>query len=112
MEAGDRGQPAPLQDITGRALDMPPERPCMSGEFHPTSARRPAVPESVPTTEDAAHVSRPAVSSCSKVLQLTPSGPVTVVVPRHSRRGDVVRIVGCGVPGPRGRGDLFVELGS
>jgi hypothetical protein len=42
----------------------------------------------------------------------TPSGPVIVVVPRHSRRGDVVRIVGRGVPGPRGRGDLFVELGS
>ena len=42
----------------------------------------------------------------------TPSGPVTVVVPRRSRRGDVVRIVGRGVPGPRGRGDLFVELTS
>jgi hypothetical protein len=42
----------------------------------------------------------------------TPSGPVTVVVPRHSRHGDVVRIPGRGVPGPRGRGDLFVELGS
>lgn len=43
---------------------------------------------------------------------LTPSGPVTVVVPRHSRRGDVIRIAGRGVPGPRGRGDLFVELSS
>lgn len=42
----------------------------------------------------------------------TPSGPVIVVVPRHSRRGEVVRIAGRGVPGPRGRGDLFVELGS
>jgi curved DNA-binding protein len=42
----------------------------------------------------------------------TPSGPVTVVVPRHSRRGDVVRVIGRGVPGPRGRGDLFVELAS
>lgn len=42
----------------------------------------------------------------------TPSGPVTVIVPRHSRHGDVVRVIGRGVPGPRGRGDLFVELGS
>jgi curved DNA-binding protein len=42
----------------------------------------------------------------------TPSGPVAVVVPRHSRRGDVIRIVARGVPGPRGRGDLFVELTS
>jgi len=42
----------------------------------------------------------------------TPSGSVTVIVPRHSRRGDVIRIVGRGVPGPRGRGDLFVELTS
>ena len=42
----------------------------------------------------------------------TPSGSVTIVVPRHSRHGDVVRVIGRGVPGPRGRGDLFVELGS
>lgn len=43
---------------------------------------------------------------------VTPSGSVTVVVPRHSRRGDVIRIAGRGVPGPRGRGDLFIELSS
>lgn len=42
----------------------------------------------------------------------TPSGPATIVIPRHSRRGDVIRVVGRGVPGPRGRGDLFVELTS
>jgi DnaJ-class molecular chaperone len=42
----------------------------------------------------------------------TPSGPVTVLVPKRSRRGDVIRIAGRGAPGPRGRGDLFVELSS
>jgi hypothetical protein len=42
----------------------------------------------------------------------TPSGRLTVVVPRHSRHGDVIRVPSRGVPGPRGRGDLFVELGS
>jgi DnaJ-class molecular chaperone len=42
----------------------------------------------------------------------TPAGPVTVLVPRRSRHGDVVRLAGRGVPGPRGRGDLFVELTS
>jgi len=42
----------------------------------------------------------------------TPAGRLTVIVPRHSRQGDVIRVPGRGVPGPRGRGDLFVELGS
>ncbi|MBX3157528.1 MAG: DnaJ domain-containing protein [Deltaproteobacteria bacterium] len=40
----------------------------------------------------------------------TPSGPARVRVPERSRHGDVVRVIARGVPGPRGRGDLFVEL--
>lgn len=42
----------------------------------------------------------------------TPSGPARVLVPPRSRHGDVVRVIARGVPGPRGRGDLFVELGT
>ena len=42
---------------------------------------------------------------------VTPSGDVTVAIPKHSKHGDVIRIPHRGVPGPRGRGDLFVELG-
>ena len=42
----------------------------------------------------------------------TPSGPVTVVVPKRSRHGDVIRVVARGVPSPSGRGDLYVELSA
>jgi DnaJ-class molecular chaperone len=40
----------------------------------------------------------------------TPWGKVPVVVPRYSKRGDIIRVPGKGLPSPRGRGNLLVEL--
>jgi curved DNA-binding protein len=55
-------------------------------------------------------ISVDAAARGTRVELAAPAGRVAVIVPQRSRHGDVVRILGHGVPSPKGRGDLYVEL--